>query len=260
MDLYMEMKSARELAVQAGSSIMDIYARDFEVQYKDDDSPLTEADKKANDIIVQGLTDAFPHPVLAEESADDRSRMNSKWCWIVDPLDGTKEFVKKNGEFTVNIGLVYEKRPVLGVVYLPVLRHLFYAAKGGGAFFIDEKGIEHRISTSSKTRNLILMKSRSHASDKLAKIIADNPQISETREAGSALKGCLVAKGEADLYIRFNPTKEWDTCAMHCVVEEAGGIMRQIDHSELVYNRENIVNEKGFYILNRQQRIIGLLE
>lgn len=260
MDLYLEMNRARELAIQAGKAIMDVYARDFEVEYKDDDSPLTEADRKANDIIVKGLSEITQYPILAEESADNSNRLNSKWCWIVDPLDGTKEFVKRNGEFTVNIGLVYEQKPVLGVVYLPVLNHMYYASKDNGSFFINEKGEEYTINTSDKTTDLILMKSRSHASEKLQSIIENNPQISVTRDAGSALKGCLVASGEADIYIRFNPTKEWDTCAMQCVIEEAGGIMRQIDHTVLLYNRKNIINEKGFYVLNRQQTIIGLTE
>ncbi len=259
MDYIKALNKAKSLAYEAGSAIMDVYAKDFDVEYKEDHSPLTIADSRANEIIVNGIKAVFDMPILAEESKDDKKRMQSQWCWIIDPLDGTREFVKRNDEFTVNIALVKDKKPVLGVVYVPVTKEIYFAYKGNGAYYSNGDS-EVKIHVSDKTDNLILMQSRSHSSDKIKNILDMNPHISKSISAGSSLKGCLVARGNADLYIRFNPTKEWDTCAMQCIVEESGGIMKQIDHTELIYNRDNIINEKGFYILNRMQQIKGLTE
>ncbi len=259
MKLSNELTIALDLAYKAGDAIMKVYEGDFDVEYKSDKSPLTIADKQANEIITSVLREEFPYSILAEEEKDNRERLNDEWCWIIDPLDGTKEFVKRNDEFTVNIALTYEKKPVLGIVYIPVTKEMYYAVKGHGAFYKQDMNGEEQIFVSNKQTNLILIMSRSHASEKLIKLIDENRElIKETKEAGSALKGCLVAKGEADLYIRFNPTMEWDTCAMHCIVEEAGGIFRQIDSSLMLYNRDNTVNENGFYIMNKMHRLKGL--
>jgi len=254
------LETAVLAAYDAGKEILEVYKRDFAVEYKQDSSPLTEADKKSNALICLRLSKYAPHiDILAEESADDKKRLSNSFCFAVDPLDGTKEFVKKNGEFTVNIGLSHENRPVMGVVYAPCQNKLWYAALGYGAYATDLGGgifrpfdPGTRIRVSDKTHGLTVMKSRSHSDEKTEALLERNRhRIKGIADFGSALKGCLIAEGLAEVYYRFGPTFEWDTCAMQCVVEEAGGIFRQGDYSEMTYNRENILNEKGFVILNR---------
>ncbi len=261
MNLQKELKLSIDLSIKAGKEILEVYKDTIEVEYKDDKSPLTLADKRSNDVIVEGLKREFhQYSILSEESADDKSRLDNDWCWIVDPLDGTKEFIKRNGEFTVNIALTYKKKTVLGVIYVPVKDELYYATKGDGAYMIqncnssmDNKAL---LKVSERTDNIRLVKSRSHASGKLKELIEDkNDLIEDTKPAGSSLKGCLVAKGGAEVYYRFNPTMEWDTAAMQCIVEEAGAIFRQMDGSEMLYNRENNLNDKGFYIVNNKKNI-----
>ncbi len=248
-----ELELAKKLAVEAGEKILEIYSSDFSVEYKDDDSPLTQADLKANEIIEKGLTKEFPnYAFLSEESKVDFSRMKEEYCWIVDPLDGTKEFVNRNGEFTVNIALSRNGKSVLGVVYVPVSEELFFAYEGYGAAF-EYKGKVKKIQTSKKIDELVLVSSKSHKSEKFLELIKNNEEkISEVKSAGSSLKGCLVALGEVDAYYRFGLTCEWDTAAMHIIVEEAGGEVKQIDGTELRYNRKNTLNEKGFYMINNK--------
>ena len=254
MDLQKPLEVCKKLAVSAGQAILEIYNKNYTIEYKDDHSPLTEADKASNEIIVEGLRKEFPDwAILSEESKDDKSRLDNDWCFIVDPLDGTKEFIKKNGEFTVNIGLSYKHKVVVGVIYVPVTEELYFSAKGYGAYLI-KSGNSIRLKVSDKTQNLTLVGSKSHASDELKKLINDNKdRIKDIRSAGSSLKGCMVAKGEADIYYRFGYTCEWDTAAMQCIAEEAGGIFRQMDDTEMLYNRENNLNDKGFYIINTKE-------
>ena len=247
-------------AYDAGKIILDVYKKDFSVEYKDDKSPLTEADKKSNDLICGRLKKYAPYiDILAEESADDKKRLENKFCFIVDPLDGTKEFVKKNGEFTVNIGFAYKNKSVMGVVYAPCLNKFWYAAKNCGAFAVDlNKDIfkifdeNTKIKVSDNTDDLTVVKSRSHSDEKTEALLERHKhKIKNSLDIGSILKGCLIADGSADIYYRFGYTSEWDTCAVQCVVEEAGGIFVQGDWTEMTYNRENSLNEKGFIILNR---------
>jgi len=248
----------KELAIQAGQAIMKIYETDFDVEYKGDNSPLTLADKTANDIIVSALEKEYSeYAILSEESRDDKCRLNNDYCFIVDPLDGTKEFVKRNGQFTVNIALAYKGCPILGVIYVPVTKQLYYASKDEGAYLQDiETGDIKQLRVSEKRDNLIWVGSKSHSSEKEENLISTHEDlISDIISAGSSLKGCMVAEGKADVYYRFGLTSEWDTAAMQCIVEEAGGIFRQMDGSEMVYNRENNLNEKGFYIVNRTENI-----
>jgi 3'(2'), 5'-bisphosphate nucleotidase len=248
----------KKLAVEAGSIIMDIYNTDFTVDYKEDESPLTMADQKANQHIVSGLAANYPdYAILSEEIKDDKKRMSNRHCFIVDPLDGTKEFVKRNGQFTVNIALVCESHPVLGVIYVPVSGDLYYASTEEGAF--KQNGSNRnicRLHVSDKTEGLVSVGSKSHASEKEAALIkAHRDVISKTISAGSSLKGCMVAEAQADIYYRFGLTCEWDTAAMQCIAEQAGAVVRQMDGTELVYNRENTLNEKGFFIVNRPENI-----
>ena len=253
-----EVNRLKEIAIEAGEAIMEIYQTDFLVEQKGDQSPLTLADKTANEIIVSHLKKQYPaYAVLSEESVDDKSRLMKEYCFIVDPLDGTKEFVGRNGQFTVNIALVHKGKPIIGVIYVPVTKQLYYAAKNEGAFLTNgESADAKRLSVSDKLDNLIWIGSRSHSSEKEERLIASHKEhISETISAGSSLKGCMVAEGKADIYYRFGLTCEWDTAAMQCIVEEAGGIFKQMDGSEMVYNRDNTLNEKGFYIVNRNENI-----
>ncbi|HAA26179.1 MAG TPA: 3'(2'),5'-bisphosphate nucleotidase [Ruminiclostridium sp.] len=249
-DMKDVLMTAKELAREAGRIILEVYLKDFTVDYKDDYTPVTEADRKSNNYIINVLKNKYPEcAILAEESPDDPdSRIKNDWCFIIDPLDGTKEFIKKNGEFTVNVALVYKGKAVLGVIGIPVTGELYYAAKGIGAFYENE-GQARKIKVSDKTQDICLLVSRSHKSEKLKQLIERN-NIKNIKTVGSAIKGCLIASGQAEAYYRFGKTMEWDTAAMQCIVEEAGGVFRQMDDTEMTYNRLNSVNEKGFYVLN----------
>lgn len=240
----------------AGDKIMDIYRQDFKVSYKDDRTPLTEADTAADLLIRQELSKRYPDcAVLSEESTDDPSRLKNPRCFIVDPLDGTKEFVKKNGEFTVNIAFTYGGRSIAGVVYAPAQDRLYYAAKGLGAYACTGESIcfaeKDRIHVSGRLEALRIVTSRSHLDEETTALLKRNKEkIAETIGIGSSLKGCRIAEGCAEGYYRPGCTMEWDTAAMQCVVEEAGGLFLQLDDTIMRYNRINTVNDKGFYILN----------
>ena len=253
-------------AYDAGKAIMEVYQKDFSVEYKDNNTPLTEADKKANDIITQYLAKYMPYIcLLTEEAADNKERLDCDLCFIVDPLDGTKEFIKKNGEFTVNIGLSYKHKPIMGVVYVPCENKMYYAAKNYGSFAVNlDKSLlkvfdeSHRIKVSGRKDNLVVMKSRSHNDDsRLDELLEKNrDKIKSETASGSSIKGCLIAEGVADIYYRFGYTMEWDTCAMQSVVIEAGGVFLQGDKSEMEYNRANSLNDKGFIILNCEENML----
>jgi 3'(2'), 5'-bisphosphate nucleotidase len=258
IDLSGLLAVVKPLAVRAGKAIMKIYETEFEVELKGDKSPVTLADTAANEIIVLFLRENFPaYAILAEESKDNLGRLANDFCFIVDPLDGTKEFIKRNGQFTVNIALAYKHKSVLGVVYAPVAEHLYYACEGGGAFFEDLKSGEKRqIHVSDRLDGITVVGSRSHSSPEEAELFEKyKDNIGYMISVGSSLKGCLVAAGEADVYYRFGPTSEWDTAAMQCIVEEAGGIFRQTDGTPMRYNREDIINRIGFYAVNRVENI-----
>lgn len=248
----------KEIAVKAGEKILEIYdSEDFSIEKKGDNSPLTKADKASNDIIVDFLKNKYPDiAILSEEEKDNLDRLKNKKCFIVDPLDGTKEFIKRNGEFTVNIALAENNKTILGVIYVPVTQEIFYSEKGYGAFYKNLKtGEEKQLHVSDKLDKLIAVGSRSHQSEEFKKIMDEKKnKIDMIKSFGSSLKGCMVALGVADIYYRFGPTMEWDTAAMQCIVEEAGGIMKFIDGSEINYNRSNSLN-KGFYIVNREENI-----
>lgn len=246
------------LAVKAGEAVMRIYETDFAVGYKDDKSPLTLADTTANEMITKTLRGAFPAcAILAEESKDDKARLQKDFCFIVDPLDGTKEFINRNGQFTVNIALAYRHKSVLGVIYVPAERKLYYAYENGGAFFEDiRRGLKQRIHVTGKLDSLTVVGSKSHASPREAELYEKNTdKIAKMISAGSSLKGCMVASGEADIYYRFGLTSEWDIAAMQCIVEEAGGIFLQTDGTPMRYNREDILNRLGFFAVNRAENI-----
>jgi len=258
IDLPKILAIVRRIAMEAGKVIMDIYESDFSVELKNDKSPLTPADIAANQMIVEALRTNFPYyAILSEESKDDINRLDNDHCFIVDPLDGTKEFIHRNGEFTINIALAHQNKAVLGVVYAPVLQHLYYAYKGGSAFFEDGKVHSKRpLHVSDRTDHLIALRSRSHSQPNEVYLFEKHKhQIDCVISMGSSLKGCLIAAGEADIYYRFGLTSEWDTAAMQCVVEEAGGIFLQTDGTPMRYNRKDILNRLGFCVLNRADNI-----
>lgn len=241
------LQAVDKLARDAGDAIMVIYGREFSVEEKDDKSPLTEADKAAHSIIQQGLS-ALPGdvPILSEEDTSSFSGPNAQeQYWLVDPLDGTKEFIKRNGEFTVNIALVEQGRPVLGVVYAPALNLTYLAAKGIGAFKVDGQGDRKPIHAAPKPTDDAVWKvvgSRSHPSDELAAWL-EKLGKHDMQPMGSSLKLCLVAEGKADVYPRLGPTSLWDTGAAQAVVEQAGGRVTQLDDTPLDYgNTSDVLN------------------
>ena len=253
MKYMKELETAKKAAVLAGQAIMEVYnSADFGVEYKKDSSPLTKADKESNQVIVSMLKEAFPkHAILSEEEKDNLDRLNNELCFVVDPLDGTKEFLKRNGQFTVNIALSENHRSVMGVIYVPVTGELYYAAKGYGSYLEKEGRVTKlHVSTEEKDKSeLNVVMSNSHGCKEMEDLL-EKYQLKNFVKVGSSLKGCMIATGAADVYYRHNPTMEWDTAAMQCIVEEAGAIFRQMDDTEMLYNRENSLNDKGFYIIN----------
>lgn len=237
-----------QIAEQAGAAILTIYGRDqadFNISAKSDDSPLTAADLAAHKLIVAELTKLTPDlPILSEEAADISWDIRKNWqrYWLVDPLDGTKEFIKRNGEFTVNIALIDNGEPVLGVVHAPVLAKTYYAAKGDGAFLKHAAGVRPiKVNQASRDQLVKVVGSRSHPSPDLAGYLAQFDQH-EMVPVGSSLKFCLVADGTADVYPRFGPTMAWDTGAGHIVATEAGATVSFDGISSKVYQREQLLN------------------
>jgi 3'(2'), 5'-bisphosphate nucleotidase len=233
------------LAREAGRAILEVYASSFSVHEKDDRSPLTDADLRSERLILAGLKRIAPEvPVLSEESVQVPWETRRRWSrlWVVDPLDGTREFVQRNGEFTVNIALVDDHRPVLGVVHAPVLERDYFACEGIGAFRSDAQAAGRPIRVAGRGPGRVrVVGSRSHRGNSLDAFLARvGPH--EFVEVGSSLKLCLVAEGQADVYPRMGPTSEWDTAAGQCVLEQAGGHVLRLDGEPLGYNREDTLN------------------
>ncbi|MDH3689691.1 MAG: 3'(2'),5'-bisphosphate nucleotidase CysQ, partial [Gammaproteobacteria bacterium] len=244
------MESVIELAGQAGDRILEIYDSEFEVEQKADQSPLTLADKAAHDLIVSRLREITPElPVLSEEGAGIEYAERARWqrYWLIDPLDGTREFVNRNGEFTVNIGLIEGDAPVMGVVHTPVKGIHHWAVQGHGAYRRNSDGVDHKIEVRPYHGGRAkVVASRSHArGSALAEFTTRLEQREgpyDTINMGSALKLCLIAEGAGDVYPRLGPTSEWDTAAAQCVVEEAGGQVTDCKGSRLVYNKPSLLN------------------
>ncbi len=230
---------------RAGAAIMEIYEGGFTVQHKEDDSPLTLADLESQRIILAALSDLTPDvPVLSEESAEQpwSERRHWKDLWVVDPLDGTREFVKRNGEFTINIALVVDHEPVLGIVSAPALGLTYWGASGVGAFTRHRHAAHGSIHVSPPQDPLRVVGSRSHANPDTARYL-DRLAPHVLTGIGSSLKFCWLAEGKADLYPRFGPTSEWDTAAGQALLEAAGGHVTRPDGHPLRYNcRETVLN------------------
>ncbi len=240
-----ELEKIVTIAKEAGDAILKIYKKDFTVEYKDDKSPLTEADTKANEIICTKLEKLYPNiPIMSEENkqTDYTVRKNWKYYWCIDPIDGTKEFIKKNGEFTVNIALIHKDTPVLGVVYAPAIDEMYKAKKGEGAFKNGEK-LPLKINQHPE-KKLHVVASKSHLSQETQEFI-DNLETKEIEQVskGSSLKLCMVATGEADIYPRLAPTMEWDTAAADAIVREAGKMNYSYETNQpMIYNKKNLFN------------------
>jgi 3'(2'), 5'-bisphosphate nucleotidase len=246
------------IAVEAGSAIMEVYEKDLSgsVAYKSDNSPLTLADKHSHDVICAKLRALYPEiPVISEEGKEIsyESRKNWEWFWLVDPLDGTKEFIKKNGEFTVNIALIHKNQPVVGTIYVPAKKTLYFADRREGAFMSTEDNKITSINVSRKKSEIVAIGSRSHSSEKEKSILASFG-VTTMFSAGSSLKFCLIAEGVADIYYREGPTMEWDTAAGQVIVECAGGTMvNAYNGAAFLYNKPSLLNE-GFLCLGTEKR------
>jgi len=244
------------IARAAGEAILEVYGRDFGVETKGDRSPLTEADRVAHRIIDDRLRSLPVRlPVLSEEAAEAEHRHRLDWLryWLVDPLDGTKEFIKRNGEFTVNIALIESHAPVLGAVVAPALGREYFGGPPLGAWRRDEGGEARPIRVAAAGSSPRVVGSRSHPSGELARYLgALGPH--ELKPMGSSLKICLVAEGEADVYPRFGPTSEWDTAAAQAVLEGAGGCMMDTAGRPLRYNRKDTLLNPHFLAVGDRNR------
>jgi len=242
----------RELAGRASGRILAVYDTEFAIAHKDDRSPLTEADMAAHQAIVSGLKKLTPDiPILSEESTEIDYATRQAWrqYWLVDPLDGTREFIKRNGEFTVNIALVSGHEVILGVVHVPVTGVCYYAARGNGAFKCAPNQPVREIRTRrAQPGYLAVAGSRSHGSERFREFVQRLGEV-EIVTIGSSLKSCLIAEGHADLYPRFGPTSEWDTAAAQCVVEEAGGLVTDLQLQPLRYNTKDSLLNPSFLVI-----------
>jgi len=240
------INSVKDIALEAGSAIMDVYYADYDIQIKADNSPVTEADKNANTIIVNKLNQLVPDiPILSEEGRSIPFVERKKWeyFWLIDPLDGTKEFIKKNDEFTVNIALVKNGIPIFGVVHAPALNTLYWGKVDDGAYKKYGQSIEMKINVLDKISHpVIVAGSRSHPSERM-NVFMKQFAASKVRPMGSSLKVCLVADGSVHLYPRLGPTMEWDTGASHAILKASGGeVVIHGTYEPLRYNKENLLN------------------
>ena len=245
------------IAIKAGEEILKYYNDDIEVKHKDDSSPLTKADLASNKIIMNALRQLDRTiPILSEESLVEwKERKNWTKYWLVDPLDGTKEFIKQNGEFTVNIALIENNKPILGVIFTPVKFDLYFAQKNYGSYKINSSSKlinlqeAEKIFVANQSSIKRIIGSRSHSNQTFDSWVNQNFPNSEIVQAGSSLKFCLIAEGAADIYPRFGPTSEWDIAAGHIIVNEAGGRVNTFENIEINYNKKEDLLNPQFYAI-----------
>ena len=254
MKLDKELSVALKATKLANEVIMKLYNNEYKTEIKEDDSPVTEADLKANDIIIKTLKEEFnDYGILSEEINDSKERLNKEFVWIIDPIDGTKDFIAKTDEFTVNIGLIYDHEVVLGVIGVPAKDEIYYAVKNEGSYLSKDDKLT-KLHVSEATENLIQMHSRFHFSTSEKEYFDAHDEISELKEAGSAYKACLVASGRAHVYLKNSKgTKEWDVAPSSIIVKEAGGFFGLPNGNEMLFNREDVYNNEGFIILNKKR-------
>jgi 3'(2'), 5'-bisphosphate nucleotidase len=247
------IESIRLICEDATTLIMNYYHTDLDVVRKDDNTPVTEADKASDKLIRASLKELEDIPILSEETTDTKHRLKANRIWLVDPLDGTKDFIAKTDEFAINIALIEEGRPVFGAIYIPVKKELYYAFSGQGAYLLHDNQTT-KIHVSDRVRDLRLLKSRFYESSRHEGIEEKyKDRIQAVNTAGSCYKGCIIARGDAECYFRYGLTSEWDTAPMDIIVHEAGGLVRQMDGSLFNYNREDTINRIGFYVINKEE-------
>lgn len=257
--------SVNTIAKDAGLEILEVYSTEFAIERKDDKSPLTEADMRAHICICDGLSKLdCGFPVLSEESTDIDYSVRKQWqtYWLVDPLDGTREFIKRNGEFTVNIALIHEQKPIIGVVYVPVTEVSYIGIDKAGSFKIEDDTRQSINTRTTDPNQLIVAGSRSHGNERQQQFIGKFTDAT-ILAVGSSLKFCLVAEGKVDIYPRFGPTSEWDTAAAQCIVEQAGGNVVTHDMQPLRYNtKDSLLNPEFLAIaddnVNWSEYLTGL--
>ena len=244
-----ELEKILDGVVRAGEKIIEIYNTDFSTEKKDDDSPITQADVESNKILKEVLEETGI-AILSEEDVDDKKRLSEEKIWIIDPLDGTTDFVNRTGEFTVMVGLVEKQKSILGIIYWPIKKKMYLAESGKGAFCHDEEWEKSEVSVMSEIQNCHALVSRHHLSEKEKKLL-DEMEISVVTSIGSSLKVTEIASGEAEIYLTTtNKMKQWDTCASNCIISEAGGKMTDISGKEMVYNTESVHHENGILVTN----------
>jgi len=245
-----EIQLALNAVLKAGEAIIELYKKNFLTSLKNDNEPITEADIKSN-TIIQKIISESNYPILSEEISDNKERLNHKKIWIVDPLDGTTDFVNRTGEFTIMIGLVENNKPILGVIYWPTAKKLFLGQKGKGAFkFYNGNWTKIFVSDISELEKCRAVGSRYHISDKDRKLLT-SLKISKFTSKGSSLKVTDISSGNAELYFTTtHKVKQWDTCASYCLVTEAGGKMTDMFGNDLEYNTEKLNHENGLLVSN----------
>jgi 3'(2'),5'-bisphosphate nucleotidase len=255
-----QLQTLCKMAQAAGQEIMAVYDKGGAVWQKDDASPLTEADLRADAVIRQGLETAFPSVFILSEESRSAGDAPADMFFLVDPLDGTKEFLKRNGEFTVNIALVRQGVPIAGVVFAPALGELFYAALGLGAWVQATGSAPQALQVAAwqPTEPLRVIGSRSHGGDKLAAWLATLSCQHSFVAAGSSLKFCRIAQGQADIYPRFGPTSQWDTAAAQCVLEVAGGAVRDLPGKPLRYGLQRPLLNPEFVAVGDQAIAVSI--
>ena len=254
-----------EISINAGKAIMDIYKTDFDFEKKNDESPITAADLCSHEIISDSLSKLTPKiPILSEESSYIPFTERSCWdeYWLIDPLDGTKEFINRNGEFTTNIALMKNNKPAFGIIHAPCLNQTYWGGESLGSYYLEgdlDSDIKKINVSSSFGQEIKMVSSRSHPSDDLKyilKIIGNHKKIS----IGSSLKFCLIAKGEADCYLRLGPTSEWDTAAGDAIIRSSGGIVKAIDGSNLKYNKSDSILNPCFIAATNEELVTKILD
>lgn len=245
-----ELDIAIKAAQEASNAILDIYQKDYNTFTKTDDSPVTDADLKSNKIISEILSDT-KYSILSEEDIDDQSRLSKDMIWIVDPLDGTSDFIDKTGEFTVMIALIQNKKPILGIIAWPTEKILFVAQKNCGAFrYSNNKWDKISVTKIENLSKCRVVGSRHHLSDKEKEFIK-KIGIEDFTSIGSSLKVGKISSGEAEAYFTTtNKIKEWDTAASHCIITEAGGKMTDMLGNQITYNNKNVYHQNGILVTN----------
>ena len=250
LDRIPELDIAIKAAKEAGDAILEIYQRDFDTHTKKDNSPITEGDLKSNEIIKKILSET-EHVILSEEDNDDLSRLSENMVWIVDPLDGTSDFIDKTGEFTIMIALIKNKKPILGVIGWPTEKTFFVAQKGSGAFrYSNDEWHKISVTSISELSKCRTVGSRHHLSDR-EKSFIKKLGIEDFTSIGSSLKVGKISSGEAEAYITTtNKMKEWDSAASYCIISEAGGKMTDMLGNDITYNNKNVFHQNGILVTN----------